>query len=202
MRYLLAFALSAAPILAQALISNTLAISSGSVAGSYAGKGIQKNLSTIFSKTNETLELGGKQGFPKWNTSPEALTPTGANMPPAPESTPGARRTIPGKSLGKGAPTRSYAYEANTAPLAPLPPFLAPIVEPPPFQPVSREMLAEIVTGTPREELVARLGTPASRVSIPGSGGLEEIYYYTHAGEILGAVRVMDNSVTRVDINR
>jgi hypothetical protein len=63
-------------------------------------------------------------------------------------------------------------------------------------------MLSEIVTGTTRDELIARLGTPASRVSIPRGGSLEEIYYYAHAGEILGAVRVIDDSVSRVDVNR
>jgi hypothetical protein len=63
-------------------------------------------------------------------------------------------------------------------------------------------MLSEIVTGTTREEVIARLGMPASRVNIPNGGTLEEIFYYTHAGEILGAVRVVDDSVSRVDINR
>ena len=61
------------------------------------------------------------------------------------------------------------------------------------------ERLQRIVPGSSRDDLKRILGTPASRVLIPGERDLNEIYYYQEKGRAVATVRLEAGAVTTVN---
>ena len=55
--------------------------------------------------------------------------------------------------------------------------------------------LKELSTGTDRDQVIARLGAPASRISMFEDGRLQESYRYS-----VGRVRLVDGHVTAVEV--
>ncbi len=71
----------------------------------------------------------------------------------------------------------------------------------PPAPPLPEVMPSEfraIQIGMKREELLAKVGTPSSRITIPEDSQLAEVYRYRANGTTLGAVRLVDGKVTDV----
>ena len=68
----------------------------------------------------------------------------------------------------------------------------------PPLPEVVPESFRQIKPGLKREELLANVGTPSSRITIPETGKLVEIYRYRANGGMLGSVRLVDGKVTEV----
>ena len=68
----------------------------------------------------------------------------------------------------------------------------------PPLPEVVPESFRQIRPGLKREELLANVGIPSSRITIPESGQTVEIYRYRANGGTLGSVRLVDGKVTEV----
>jgi hypothetical protein len=62
--------------------------------------------------------------------------------------------------------------------------------------------LRRVEVGASRQQVIAQLGRPASRISFVEDGGLREIFTYTHSGYSLGSVRFMNGSVTGVQVRQ
>jgi hypothetical protein len=60
--------------------------------------------------------------------------------------------------------------------------------------------LRAVTNGTPRGELMARLGLPSSRITIPDDSGLLEIYRYSGADGLVGSVRLENGLVVAVQV--
>lgn len=61
------------------------------------------------------------------------------------------------------------------------------------------ESFRQIRPGLKREELLANVGTPSSRITIPEAGQTVEIFRYRANGGTLGSVRLVDGKVTEVN---
>ena len=68
----------------------------------------------------------------------------------------------------------------------------------PPLPEVVPESFRQIRPGLKREELLANVGMPSSRITIPESGQTVEIYRYRANGGTLGSVRLVDGKVTEI----
>jgi hypothetical protein len=66
-------------------------------------------------------------------------------------------------------------------------------------QPTAEDLRA-VTNGSPRGELIARLGLPSSRVTIPDDNGLLEIYRYSGADGLVGSVRLENGLVVAVQV--
>jgi len=68
----------------------------------------------------------------------------------------------------------------------------------PPAPPPTSEQIASIRSGTGRSDVLAKLGAPVARLSIPGSGQLLEIYQYMDNRGNVGSVRLQNGLVSEV----
>ena len=71
----------------------------------------------------------------------------------------------------------------------------------PPVPPLPEVMPSEfraIQVGMKREQLLTKVGTPSSRITIPEDGQVVEVYRYRANGTTLGTVRLVDGKVTEV----
>jgi len=97
-----------------------------------------------------------------------------------------------GKAAGDKADTKKEAPKpANTGRYAIMPAA-------PPLPEVVPSAFRQIKPGTSREELLSSVGTPSSRVMIPDSEGMVEMYRYRGNGGTLGTVRLVNGKVTEV----
>ena len=70
---------------------------------------------------------------------------------------------------------------------------------PAPLMPeVLPEVFRQVKLGLKREDLLASVGTPSSKIIIPDGARMVEIYRYRANGETLGAVRLVDGKVSEV----
>jgi Flp pilus assembly pilin Flp len=60
--------------------------------------------------------------------------------------------------------------------------------------------IAQIQTGASRQDVLAKLGTPSARITIPDGDGLVEIYQYAAKGERLGSLRLTDGVVSAMRV--
>jgi hypothetical protein len=60
------------------------------------------------------------------------------------------------------------------------------------------ELFRQVKLGLIREELLASVGTPSSKIIIPEGAQMFEIYRYRANGGTLGAVRLLDGKVIQV----
>ena len=165
----------------QTMVEHALAAGGGSAAG-VAGKTVSNGIDSIFRKVNQTTGAAAQTG---------TLAP--ARMPAAGVAPAGAGAVAAGKPsrprAGKPAlePEPSAATpDPSPAPAAPAPPTLAEI--------------AGIQTGESRQEVLAKLGKPSARITIPGGDGLVEIFQYAANGERLGSLRLTDGLVSSVRV--
>jgi hypothetical protein len=68
----------------------------------------------------------------------------------------------------------------------------------PALQPIS-ERMQRLRPGATRDDVKRILGSPASKVTIPGDTDINEIYYYMERGRTVGTVRLEAGVVTRVN---
>jgi sulfur carrier protein ThiS len=63
---------------------------------------------------------------------------------------------------------------------------------------VAPELLSQIAIGMKREEVIAKLGQPASRLAIENDGAYVESYQYRVSGDKISVVRFSNGSVTEI----
>lgn len=178
---------------AQNMAETSLAAATGSVAG-VAGKPISDAIDKIFGKVNaqtkSSAEQEGAARSAAVESQPAAKT---AARPERPAQGP-AQRTS-GSRPYRGKP-RGRMHDAARPPSEPRPE--APQAPAPQAPGPSRQDISSVVAGAGRAEVVARLGTPVAQLSMPGNGGLIEIYQYIDRHGNLGSVRFRDGRVTEV----
>jgi len=196
----------------QALTEHAAA-SAGAVVGSGAGKSLSNSMTKIFGDTDKQTAKAAnpeakKQAKPVANPAPESLaakskTPvTGggdAALAPLPPSGSHSASQARSRAARKPAPQdETAATLSHPLAMAPIPaviPIARPIVKVPTI-----EEIASIKVGTTEDELVAALGQPASRVSIPDDDGhLRETCQYWANGQQLGTIRLDNGQVVTVE---
>ncbi len=193
---------SMATVFPQAIAEHAIAAAGGSAAG-VAGKPVSEAAISIFSKAASLLETAttGKQAAKE----PVASKSVAGVLP----STPGGsaagvtmkavtKGSIPGFSTN--APMPEIATVDNTRMEKPQArktsyPNVAPASSLPE---VAAETFRQAKPGLKREELLTRVGTPSSKITIPDGEQLVEIYRYRANGATLGAVHLVDGKVVQV----
>ena len=123
-----------------------------------------------------------------------AFSAFGVNDAPAPTASRGIRRNV------VGAP--QLAESALIPPPAPPVVVLQAIAVPPPPPPptlATREKLAEIQQGASYEQIVATLGTPASKIEMIEDGKVLENLRIESRGNKIGTIRLTNGIVTSVE---
>ena len=79
---------------------------------------------------------------------------------------------------------------------------LEPVPPPPPPPEMTSDDLKKVAAGMNREDLL-KLGAPGSRIAMSDDGHLQETFhYYAHGGDsMIGTVRLVDGSVSIVQVN-
>ena len=179
----------------------------GSTAGAAAAKKLQPSVTNIFSKldsaTKKAAEQGGtKKSLIQVGTTKEIVKKEAAVETPKPLAL--ATVSKPAPVVVKQSPRDSAAYD----PGVPEPPasvqnnyrHTAMLPPPRPLVRATPETLAQIAVGNKRSDVVTRLGTPASKISMVEDGKLTEIYRYAAGGRTLGTVRLANGEVTQVEV--
>lgn len=181
---------------AQAIIEHAVAASVGSVAG-VAGKkvseGLDKALAVVTQAAAGTpepvkAEASRPQAIGQRVAAPEPGTAV-SSAPLAPAS-PVRRPAQAPRGRDQGAKNRLTGWELS-----------APAVPEPAPQGVTPDEVRQIEVGMARAEVLAKLGAPVSRFSIPDDTGLIEVYHYHAHGEPSGTVRLLNGNVTTVRPN-
>lgn len=189
---LVLFAL-AIPCFPQAMIEHAAAAAGGST-GALAGKPMSDSLGKIFGKVDQTTAKAAK---PKPD-APKAKDVTGGE----------ASRTVPvfgaatasvGMPASSGGVTRQNRPIRLSAAESQAQPVVALVPAPIPVHHASQAEVLAIQTGTARNEVLAKLGPPASMVTIPDEGHMLEIFKYVSGSHWLGTVRLDNGAVVRVD---
>lgn len=194
MRFVLVSACFTMACFAQGLLEHAAA--AGGTAGAMGGKKVSDAIDSIFKKADGQLQKSGNAAAPvksrslsqeKSATDAGAATPTG-------KSTVARKRATPPTGPAETSVT-PVTTEAAPTPVAAPAQVAAPA--PPPIE-ASPEVLAKLDPGTPRQDVVARLGAPAYKISMEEDGHLLEIYHYTAKGADIGSVRIIDGTVATV----
>jgi hypothetical protein len=185
---------------AQSLAEHAAA-ASGATIGTAAGKPLSNAITKVFGQTDATTK---KAASASSGTKTPAKPPVESApvVPVAPQS--GGTET---PSVGGGAtPARHGGYSHRPAPeqylsVRPIanPAAISDVEEPARKEPTAEE-LAGVQVGASEKELVAALGEPASKVTIPDEGHLVEICQYWAKGRQIGSVRLDNGQV--VNVNR
>jgi hypothetical protein len=69
----------------------------------------------------------------------------------------------------------------------------------PPLPEVVPDKFRQVQIGLKREELLAQVGTPSSKIIMPEDNQMVEIYRYRANGASLGSIRLVDGKVTEVN---
>mgnify|MGYP005852399927 CR=1 FL=1 len=191
LRFAVAAVFSAGIVGAQVLLENALSAAGGSAAG-VAGKPASEAVGKIFRKLEEQ-----QQQSPALAEA-TALEQAAGQAEPAAAPLPGgpAARSGPGRG-------RADVSAPSSEPAAPSPYWRTPPTPAPqPARPqLSEEDLASIEVGASREDLVARLGSPAARIIIPDQGGLREVYFFSGRGRHLGTVELTRGEVNAINLS-
>lgn len=195
----------AAGVQAQSL-SEHAAAAAGATIGTAAGKPLSNAITKIFGSVDNDAKkaAGTKATAPK--TQPKETTPSssvttpttgGSNTPimgstssPAPSSAPGSSRR-PHKNSDAVAASSETTLTVPVVTIAPAP-------EPVRREPTA-EQLASVKVGATAKEVLAVLGEPESRVTIPDEGHMLEICQYWSKGKQLGTIRLDNGQVAAVE---
>jgi hypothetical protein len=178
------------------------AAAAGATIGTAAGKPLSNALTTIFGKTDAaTQKAASAKPDTKTPSKPEAGS--GPALPAAPQAGGSSLPSLGGESassVGGSTPSRHGGFAprpASTQYASVNQPAVEYVQEPPRKEPTA-EALASIQVGATEQELVAALGQPESKVTIPDEGHLVEICQYWAKGRQLGTVRLDNGQVVNV----
>ncbi len=192
------------PCFPQAMIEHAAAAAGGST-GALAGKPVGESLGKIFGKVEQTTAKAAKPKTDKTAKieAPKAKEATGAGEASRTMPTFGAAVSSAGMPASSGGVTR---HNRPSSPLAPVEteaaaaePVIALTPRPIMVHQTTREDVVAIQSGMVRHDVIAKLGAPASSVTIPDDGHLLEIFKYVSGGRWVGTVRLDNGSVVKVD---
>lgn len=177
---------------AQSLAEHTAA-ASGATIGTAAGKPLSDAITKIFGQVNSDAEKAARNPS-KPLTKPKSETPA-AKIPDLGVSA----SSGPAASGGRSASRHRAPHSESTASV-PMPEqrFTIVPVEPPVKQATAEE-LALIQIGTTEKDLVAALGQPTSRITIPEEGHMLETYQYRANGKPLATIRLDNGQVVTIE---
>ena len=202
MRYVFLTITLAGALCGQAIMDASAA-AAGGIAGGASGKQVSDGVSGIFGKVAKQTSQAAGEVKAKPAAAVQAPQPAAAPLANAPLLEVG-----PGVPSSGGVPLPPVApHKVAVAKPAPHPapePVAVPEPAPPPPPPpeMTSDDLKKVATGMNREELL-KFGAPGSRISMSDDGHLQETYrYYTHGGDaLIGTVRLVDGSVSTVQVN-
>jgi hypothetical protein len=172
----------------QSLAEHAAAAAGASVGGA-AGKPVSDAITRIFGNVDKTTAkatsapAAAAPVAPARSVAPDLPATPAAGVAPAPQANP-APKVL-----------RAATVQPVPAVAAPETPAPAPTIG----QPTADDLRA-VTNGTPRGELMARLGLPSSRITIPDDSGLLEIYRYSGADGLVGSVRLENGLVVAVQV--
>ena len=189
-----------AGIQAQSL-SEHAAAAAGATIGTAAGKPLSNAITKIFGQVdNDTKKAAATKADVKAQPKSVAPTPTVAPAPaPSLGAQPADQPLATHSSPASGARRRSSHGTSETT-TASVPVIAIPVVpvEPARKEPTVQE-LAAVKVGATANEVLAVLGPPESRVTIPDEGHMLEICQYWARGKQLGTIRLDNGQVVTVD---
>jgi hypothetical protein len=178
-------------------LSEHAAAAAGATIGTAAGKPLSNAITKIFGQVDSDAQKAAgvktEAKPPAKAIVPDTGTSTNLSIKPSGESAPLAstetRRSAPAASRERGRATATYL------PVAAAP---AAVQEPPRREPTAEE-LASVKVGAAESDVLATLGQPESRVTIPDEGHLLQICQYWANGQPLGTVRLDNGQVVSVE---
>ncbi|MDP8980193.1 MAG: hypothetical protein M3O35_06345 [Acidobacteriota bacterium] len=191
-KFVLLSSVCAASAFSQSLAEHAAAVAGGSI-GSAAGKPVSDAITHIFGNVEKTTAKAASAPAPT-----KAAAPSNSSQPEVPELPTVA--PAGGSTLVRHASTGPRVLNAGLTPSPAIAAAETPRPAPKLGQPSADELRA-IATGTPRGELMARLGLPSSRISIPDDSGLLEIYRYSGVNGLAGSVRLENGLVVAVQVD-
>jgi len=191
----------------QALTENAAA-AAGAAVGSGAGKSLSDSMTKIFGDTDKQTAKAAKPDAKKESKPPTSPTATATaksstirsiDSPLIPQSgshsaSQSAGRA-PRKPVLEDTTAATLSRPETMSPLQPPAPIAEPVVKVPTVQDI-----ANVKVGTTADDLLAALGQPSSRVSIPDDDGhLRETCQYWANGRQIGTVRLDNGQVVTVE---
>lgn len=210
MRSLVLTALLGSCIASTSLVGQSLTEHAAAAAGATIGTAAGKPLGTALGKIFGDVDKSTSNAATPKTAKPVPTKPVPVAPPETTEhaSVPlvapiGGGDAGAGGSGGGGTGASSHRSarrrELDTEPVAAAP--IAPIVTVPVVKEPSVQDVASIQVGATGSEMRAALGTPESRVSIPGDDGhLLEICQYWAKGEAIGTIRLDNGRVISVQV--
>jgi len=197
MRYVFLTMTLAGAMYGQAIMDASAAAAGGIVGGA-SGKQVSDGVTGIFGKVaKQTTQAAGDS-----KAKPVAVMPAAAPAAaPILEIGPGVPKSG-GVPLPPAVPHK-VALAKPAPPPAPEPVAIPEPVPPPPPPPeMTSDDLRKVAAGMNREDLL-KLGAPGSRIAMSDDGHLQETFhYYAHGGDsMIGTVRLVDGSVSTVQVN-
>jgi hypothetical protein len=162
---------------------------SGAAIGAAAGKPMSDAITKIFGKTEADTAKAAKTPAKTATTTTKPAAKLSAT-PALPETTNPSQPVQHSQS----ARTSSVYYRTPTAPVIAQPVALVAAIKEP-----SVEELASIKEGASEKEMIAVLGQPGSRVTVPDDDGhLRETCQYWSKGQQIGTIRLDNGQVVTV----
>jgi len=183
-------------------LSEHAAAAAGATIGTAAGKPLSNAITKIFSQVDNDAQKAAKNpSKPLLKNTSEGPAP-GVRVTGVPSSSGPAASDGYSPSSQPSSGSRRRAPRSESATYAPVvaQPFAIVPVEPPAKQPTAEE-LALIKIGTTEKDLVAALGRPSSRVTIPDEGHMLEICQYRANGKPLATIRLDNGQVVTIEPN-
>jgi hypothetical protein len=193
-KVLIAALAAAAPLLAQSMAEHAAGLT-GATVGTAAGKSVSDGITSIFGHVDQAASLAAE---PKPAKKAVGTPPVAIPFAPDRVADITARPMIPARP-----PAAPYVRRAErTRPAPEAPAALDAIALPPDEAPAKEPNLADfenVKTGAPGAEVLAALGAPAARITIPEQGRLLEIFRYSARGQLLGTIRLENGQVVSVE---
>ena len=183
---------------AQSLAEHAAA-ASGATIGTAAGKPLSNAITKIFGQTDASAKKAATAPAIKSTAKPEAEFAAPVQL--APQS--GGGGGLPSLGGGSSAPARHGGFSqhrgageyAAITPTAPISTYIPEPVRPEP----TAEEFATIQLGASEQDVIAKLGQPESKVTIPDDGHLVQICQYWSKGKQIGTVRLDNGQVVNVE---
>jgi hypothetical protein len=192
----------AASVSAQAILEYGAAAAGGTAAG-VAGKKVSDSLDKVMNKVADMTKSSAT------DNKPRKMAPA---VPPVPEvrlrglnATQDAAKsknaTAPGRRQANlrpsGSPAETLAAPSVADPASPLPEVSAPPPPPPP-PPVATVEDLKSLDGASRQDVLSKMGKPASRITMSDDRGLVETYSFRNSNGNLGSVQIVNGTVAEV----
>ncbi len=181
-------------------LSEHAAAAAGATIGTAAGKPLSNAITKIFNKVDDSAQKAAKNPSkpltkPESETKSVKIPATGAIANAEPPASGGGGSSQPTSRSRRRAPREDSAANAPV----PAPTFAIVTVQAPLVKQATAEELALIKVGTTEQELVAALGRPSSRITIPDEGHMLETLQYRANGKPLATIRLDNGQVVTIE---